>query len=371
MPSNIPLGDLRREYSNLHAEIEAAIERVLRQGWFILGEEVQAFEIEWAAYCGVAYAVGVGNGTDAINLTLRAAGVGPGDEVVVPALASAFDALGVSLSGATPVFADVDPIHYTLDPAAFEAAITPHTAAVMPVHLYGCPAEMETLTAIARSRGLFVLEDANQAQGARYHGRHTGGLGNAATFSFYPSKNLGAYGDAGAVVTDDADLAAKVRLLRQGGQRTAHRHEMLGTNSRLDEIQAAILRTKLPYLDAWNERRRTLAARYAAGLRGIEGILLPSTPQDVVPVYYLYVMRTPLRDSLHEYLAGAGVNTGIHYPLGLRRQAAFAHLGYAEGAFPNAEKAAAEVLSLPVFPQLSDREAAQVARMVRFFFAMR
>jgi dTDP-4-amino-4,6-dideoxygalactose transaminase len=371
MPSPIPLGDLRREYGRIRAEIDEAIEQVLRRGWFILGEELVAFEAEWAAYCGVAHAVGVGNGTDAIHLALRAAGIGPGDEVVVPALTATFTALAVSMAGATPVFADVDLARYSLDPAALEAAITPRTAAVIPVHLYGCPADMAPIVEIARRHNLLVLEDAAQAHGARYEGARAGGLGDVAAFSFYPTKNLGAYGDAGAIVTDDADLAHRARMLRHGGQQRIYQHEVLGTNSRLDEIQAAILRAKLPHLDAWNARRRALAARYDAGLRDSDGLTLPPTPQGVEPVYHLYVVRTPLRDALRDYLAGAGVSSGVHYPTGVHLQGAYAHLGYEPGSCPNAETAAAQVLSLPVFPQLSAREVEQVVRLVRFFFAVR
>jgi dTDP-3-amino-3,4,6-trideoxy-alpha-D-glucose transaminase len=344
---------------------------VLRRGWFILGEEVEAFEAEWAGYCGVAHAVGVGNGTDAIQLALRAAGIVPGDEVVVPALTATFTALAVSMAGATPVFVDIDPERYSLDPAAFEAAITPRTAAVIPVHLYGCPADMEPILEIARRHDLFVLEDAAQAHGAHYRGTRAGGLGDAAAFSFYPSKNLGAYGDAGAITTDDAVWAEKARMLRHGGQRRTYQHELLGTNSRLDEIQAAILRTKLPHLDAWNEQRRGLAARYDAGLGDLDDLRLPTVPEDADHVYHLYVVRTHLRDALHDYLSGAGVTTGVHYPQGVHRQKAYAHLGYEGGSCPNAEAAAAEILSLPVFPQLSSHEVEQVTSLIRFFFAMR
>jgi dTDP-4-amino-4,6-dideoxygalactose transaminase len=371
MPSPIPLADLRREYHRIRSDIDEAIERVLNRGWFILGQEGEAFEAEWSAYCGAAQAVGVGNGTDAIHLALRAAGIGAGDEVVVPALTAAFSALAVSMAGATPVFADVDPQRYTLDPAAFEAAITPRTAAVLPVHLYGCPADMAPIVEIARRHNLLVLEDAAQAHGARYQGRRVGGLGDVAAFSFYPSKNLGAYGDAGALVTDDAELAARARMLRHGGQRRTYEHELLGTNSRLDEIQAAILRVKLLHLDAWNDQRRSLAARYNAGLAELDQLTLPVAPSDVEHVYHLYVVRCPTRNALRDYLAGAGVNSSVHYPHGVHRQEAYAHLGYEPGSCPNAERAAAEVLSLPLFPQLSDREAEKAIRLIRFFFAIR
>jgi dTDP-4-amino-4,6-dideoxygalactose transaminase len=371
MSTNIPLGDLRREYARIRSGIDAAVARVLQRGWFILGEEGEAFEAEWAAYCGVSHAVGVGNGTDAIQLALRAAGIGPGDEVVVPALTAAFTALAVSMVGATPVFADVDPDSLTLAPAAFEAAIRPSTAAVIPVHLYGCPAEMESIVQIARKHNLLVLEDAAQAHGARYRGRRAGGLGDVAAFSFYPTKNLGAYGDAGALVTDDPALAEKARMLRHGGQRRTYEHEFLGVNSRLDEIQAAILRAKLQHLDAWSERRRSLAACYSAGLRDTAELALPITPDGAEHVFHLYVVRTGLRDALRDYLAGTGITTGVHYPRGVHLQPAYASLGIKEGAFPNAEAAAREILSLPIFPQLSYFEVDQVVRMVRIFFAMR
>jgi len=371
MSATIPMGDLRREYAHLRPEIDQAIERVLRRGWFILGEEGEAFEVEWAAYCGVAHAVGTGNGTDAIHLALRAAGIGPGDEVIVPALTATFTALAVSMAGATPVFVDVDSERCTLDPAALEATITPRTAAVVPVHLYGCPADMDPIVAIARQHNLLVLEDAAQAHGARYQGTRTGGLGDVAAFSFYPSKNLGAYGDAGAIVTNDAALAEKARMLRHGGQRRTYQHELLGTNSRLDEIQAAILRAKLLHLNAWNERRRILAACYDAGLRDSDHLVLPKAPADVEHVYHLYVVRTPLRDALRDYLDGAGVATGIHYPQAVHLQEAYAHLGYERGSCPNAETITAEILSLPIFPQLSEPEVEQVTRLVRIFFAVR
>ncbi|MFN2183147.1 MAG: DegT/DnrJ/EryC1/StrS family aminotransferase, partial [Anaerolineae bacterium] len=335
------------------------------------GEEGEAFEAEWAEYCHVSHAVGVGNGTDAIQIALRAAGIGPGDEVVVPALTAAFTALAVSMAGSQPVFADIDPRHYTLDPEAFEAAITPRTAAVIPVHLYGCPADMDRIVEVARRHNLLVLEDAAQAHGARYKGQHAGGLGDVAAFSFYPSKNLGAYGDAGAIVTDDAALAEKARMLRHGGQRGTFEHALLGTNSRLDEIQAAILRVKLAHLDNWNERRRSLAARYEAALSDRAELILPAVPQEAEHVFHLYVVRTPLRDRLRSYLDGTNVQTGVHYPKAVYMQPAYASLGYEKGACPHAEAAAREILSLPLFPQLSNHEQEQVIRLVRFFFAMR
>jgi dTDP-3-amino-3,4,6-trideoxy-alpha-D-glucose transaminase len=359
------LGDLKREYDALQGEIDEALARVLRHGWFILGREGEAFEAEWAAYCQVAQAVGVGNGTDALQLALQAVGVGPGDEVIVPALTAAFTAMAVSAAGATPVFADVDPGRYTLNPAAFEAAISPRTAAVIPVHLYGCPAEMEAIVAIARRHNLFVLEDAAQAHGTRYRGRRAGGLGDAAAFSFYPSKNLGAYGDAGAITTGDAALADKARMMRHGGQRQTYEHQIVGTNSRLDEIQAAILRVKLGHLEAWNGRRRALAARYQAGLEDCPGLILPAVPPEVEHVFHLYVVRTARRDELQHYLAERGVGAGIHYPLTVNCQPAYAGQ---PGTCPQAEAAAAQILSLPLFPYLDDDEVDRVVALVRSFF---
>lgn len=371
MAPTIPLGDLKREYAQIRAEIDGAIERVLRRGWFVLGEEVEAFEIEWAAYCGAAHAVGVGNGTDAIEIVLRAAGIGRGDEVIVPALTAAFTALAVSAAGATPVFADVDPARYTLDPAAFEAAITPRTQAVLPVHLYGCPADMTAIGDIARRYHLLVIEDAAQAHGATYGGRRAGTLGDVAIFSFYPSKNLGAYGDGGAIVSNDASLAAKARLLRHGGQRVTYEHELAGVNSRLDEIQAAILRAKLPHLEAWNARRQALAARYGTALAGSGDLVLPSTPPDTTHVFHLYAVRSKAREALRDYLAGAGVGTGTHYPKAVPLQPAFAGQSPAPGTWPHAEAIAGDILSLPMFPQLEDGEVRQIANLMRIFFAVR
>lgn len=371
MPSRIPLVNLQREYARIRSEIDRAVHRVLRQGRFVLGGEAKAFEDEWAAYCGVPHAVGVGNGSDALQIALRAAGIGPGDEVVVPALSSAFTAMAVSMTGATPVFADVDALRLTLDPGALEAAITPHTKAVIAVHLYGSPADMDPIVQIARNHGLLVLEDASQAHGAPYHDRRTGSLGDVATFGFYPTMNLGAYGDAGALVTGDGDLADKARMLRNGGRRALGEHEMIGTNSRLDEMQAAILRTKLAHLEAWNQHRRTLAARYEKGLSDIPDLLLPAHADEAQPVYYLYVVRTFLRDALREYLAGAGVGSGTHYRRPLHLEEAFAPLGYGPGTCPNAEKAAETVLSLPLYSCLSLNEVDQVVRLIRIFFAMR
>jgi dTDP-4-amino-4,6-dideoxygalactose transaminase len=262
----------------------------------------------------------------------------------------------------------VDARRYTLDPGSFEAAITPRTAAVIPVHLYGCPADMQAILRISRQHHLFVLEDGAQAHGARYESRRVGGLGDAAAFSFYPSKNLGAYGDAGAVTTGDVALAEKVQMLRHGGQRRTYEHEVVGVNSRLDEIQAAILRTKLVHLDQWNKRRQSLAADYDAALSDCEAVTLPLQPPDAEHVFHLYALRTHRRDDLQRHLAAVGVQTGVHYPRPVHLQPAYAHLGYKAGSCPNAEAAVGELLSLPLFPQLECGEQDQVIRGIRSFF---
>lgn len=378
MSTPIPLVDLRREYSRIRSEIDEAIARVLRRGWFVLGEETEAFEREWAEFCGASYAVGVSNGSDAIQLALWAAGLGPGDEVILPALGGAFTALAVSIAGAQPVFVDVDPQRTTLDPEAFEAAITPHTAAVIVVHLYGCPTDMAPILETARRHGLFVLEDGSQAHGARYQASRVGNLGDVAAFSFYPSNNLGAYGDAGAVTTNDAVLAEKVRVLRHGGQHPVGELESsigpgarpLGVSSRMDDMQAAILRTKLCHLSDWNKRRRSIAARYQAGLGSTDAVILPSIPEDVELAPHRYLVRTPLRDKLREYLTGAGISTGVHAIRGARIEEAYASLGYEPASCPNAERTAAEAVLLPIFPQLSSAEVEQVLRLIRIFFAI-
>ncbi|MGC9332984.1 MAG: DegT/DnrJ/EryC1/StrS family aminotransferase [Anaerolineae bacterium] len=378
MSTPIPLIDLRREYARIRSEIDEAITRVLRRGWFVLGEETEAFEREWADFCGTSYAVGVSSGSDAIQLALWAAGIGPGDEVILPALGGAFTALAVSIAGAQPVFVDVDPERNTLDPQAFEAAITPKTGAVVAVHLYGCPADMAPILDIARQHTLLVLEDGSQAHGARYQASRVGNLGDAAAFSFYPSNNLGAYGDAGAVTTNDAALADRLRVLRYGGQHpvsgpgrsTALGARQLGISSRMDDIQAAILRTKLCHLSAWNGRRRGIAARYQAGLAATDAVTLPSTPEEVELAPHRYLVRTSLRDTLREYLTGAGISTGVHTIRGARIEDAYAGLGYELGSCPNAERIAAEGALLPIFPQISSAEVEQIVRLTRIFFAM-
>ncbi len=363
MSALVPFGDLRRTYARHRPEFDRAIHRVLERGWFVLGEELAAFEEEFAGVCEAGHAVGVGNGTEAIQLALMAAGIGPGDEVITTPLTAAFTALAISAAGATPVFADIDPHTATLDPAAVEAAITTRTAAIVPVHLYGQPAEMDALRGIADRHHLFLLEDAAQAHGARYNDRSVGTLGHAAAFSFYPSKNLGAFGDGGAVVTDNAALAERLRMLRNGGQRSRYDHALRGINSRLDELQAAILRVRLRHLPEETERRRAIAHRYLDGLAGT-GLILPVEAPYAYHIYHLFVIRAPERDELATALREHGIGTGVHYPTPLHLQEAYRELGGHPGDFPVAERWAREVLSLPLYPELIDEEAERVTLAV-------
>jgi dTDP-4-amino-4,6-dideoxygalactose transaminase len=359
----IPLVDLHCQLAAIRPEIEAAVTRVLERGWFILGEEVVAFEQEFATYCGVRYAIGVGSGTEALHLALRAVGVGPGDEVITVANAGVPGVVAIEVAGGRPVFVDVYPATMNLDPARLSAAISPRSRAILPVHLYGRPADMDPIMEIARRHDLAVVEDCAQAHGASYRGRKVGSLGHVACFSFYPTKNLGAYGDGGAVVTDDPALADRLRLLRQYGWREQYRSEVRGVNSRLDELQAAILRVKLRHLDAWNARRRALAARYRELLAGSD-LVLPAELPDGVHVYHLFIVQTPQRDELRDHLRRAGIGTGIHYPIPAHLQAAYRDLGGQPGQLPVTERLAREVLSLPLFPELTDAEVEQVVEAI-------
>lgn len=348
----VPFLDLHAAYLELKPEIDAAIARVLDSGWYILGPEVEAFEAEYAAYCEAEHAIGVANGLDALHLALLAMGVGPGDEVIVPSNTYIATWLAVSQCGATPV--PVEPVEatYNIDPARIEAAITPATRVILPVHLYGQPADLDPILAIARKHGLRVLEDAAQAHGARYKGRRIGAHGDAVAWSFYPGKNLGALGDGGAVTTNDPELADRIRVLRNYGSRVKYVNEVKGFNSRLDPIQAAVLRVKLRVLDAWNARRRGIAQRYLEGLAG-SGLVLPRVPEWAEPVWHLFVVRHPERDALVQRLNEAGVGTLIHYPVPPHLQAAYAEMGLGVGAFPVAERMAGEVVSLPMGGQMA------------------
>jgi dTDP-4-amino-4,6-dideoxygalactose transaminase len=364
----VPLIDLVAQYRELRERILPAMERVMAAGDFILGEEVERFEAAFAAHCGVRHCVGVASGTDALLLGLRALGVQPGDEVVVPANTFVATALAVSHAGAVPVFGDVCEDDHCLDPAALEAALTPRTRAVIPVHLYGQPARMDEILAIAARHGLRVLEDACQAHGARYRGAPAGSLGHAAAFSFYPGKNLGAYGDGGAVVTDDPCVADCLRLDRQYGQRVKYVHDTIGHNSRLDTLQAAVLRIKLEELDGWNARRRTLADAYAEALAGT-GLGLPEARPEVEHVRHLYVVRTPDRDALLARLHDRGIGAGIHYPVPVHLQAPYRGARTVPEAAPVATRLAGEILSLPLYPEMETAQVERVAREVRAFSA--
>jgi dTDP-4-amino-4,6-dideoxygalactose transaminase len=360
----VPFVDFAAHLRAIRPEVDAAVARVLDSGWFILGPEGEAFERELAALLGAKDAVGVANGTEALQLGLLALGVGPGDEVVTSPLSAAFTVLAILAAGARPVFADLDPLTLNVSPEAVERALSPRTKAIVPVHLYGHPADMDPILALARARGIAVLEDACQAIGALYAGRPVGTLGGTGALSFYPTKNLGALGDGGALLVSDPKVAATLRRLRNGGQSDRYRHEVPGFNSRLDEIQAAILRVGLAHLASWTERRRALAAIYLDELRGA-AIGLPEEQPYAKAVYHLFVIRLPRRDALQAALMERGISTLIHFPIPLHLQPAFASLGGRPGDFPVAEAAARDILSLPLYPALSDAQALSVARTVR------
>ena len=347
------------------AAIQEAISRVVNRGWFILGPEVEAFEAEFAAASGGGHAISVGNGTDALALTLRAMGIGPGDEVITAPMSAAFSALAILMAGATPVFADIDPDRLTLDPGAVAAAVTSRTQAIMPVHLYGQPADMTAIAGVAARHGLAILEDACQAHFATCAGQAVGRFGAAAAFSFYPTKNLGALGDGGGIVTQDASLAARLRRIRNGGQTAKYEHSEFGVNSRLDEMQAAILRARLPHMPGWTARRRTLAAAYRTSLAHAPVTVPPEC--DPGHVYHLFPILTPERDAFQKHLADRGVGTLVHYPIALTDQPALA--AYATSPCPVAQRVAREVCSLPLHPQLSDADLSFVADSVLSFGA--
>jgi len=363
----VAFGALAEDYRGKRAAIDAAVARVLASGWFILGEEVRRFEEDFAAFLGVGHVVGCANGTEAVALALAAAGARPGDEVVIPANTCTATLAGARMAGAKPVLADADPETLTLDTALAARAATPATRFILPVHLYGGVADLEGLGALAARRGAHVVEDCAQSHGATWKGKATGGFGRAAAFSFYPSKNLGAYGDGGAVATNDAGVAALLRELRQYGWKKRDHADTEGWNSRLDEIQAAILRAKLPYLERENARRREIADRYDAALADLPLVRLAARPGSV-PARHLYPVRFAGRDALREHLAGRGIETGIHYPVPLHLHPAYAFLGHRRGDFPVAEAACDTVVSLPLHAALSDAEVETVVAGVRSFF---
>jgi len=358
--SSVPFVDLKAQYQSIKDEIDAAVARVIQNTSFILGPEVEAFEQAFAEYVGARFCLGLNSGTAALHLALLAGGIGAGDEVIVPANSFFATAEAVSLVGATPVFVDADPMSYTIDIAKIEKAITGRTRAIIPVHLYGQSADLDPIFEIARRRNLLVVEDAAQAHGAQYKGRRVGALGDVGCFSFYPGKNLGAYGEGGAVVTNDERLAHRVRLLRDHGSEKKYRHEIVGYNFRLEGIQGAVLNVKLRHLDRWNELRRQHAARYTELLKGTN-LTLPLEMDYARHVYHVYVIQTEARDDLQRKLADAGIQTGIHYPIPIHLQPAYSSLGHKQGDFPESERQSNRVLSLPMFAELTDEQIHTVA----------
>lgn len=365
--------DLAAQLDAIEAEVSDAMMKLLRHTDFILGVDVTRFEQEFAEYCDTTYAIGVDSGTSALELILRAYGIGPGDEVITAANTFIATALAISYTGALPVLTDIDPRTFALDPNRVADAVTARTKAIIPVHLYGHPAEMDAISTIAERHNLVVIEDACQAHGARYNGKRVGSWGDAAAFSFYPAKNLGAFGDGGMIVTDDATIASTIRMMRNYGQSEKYHHQLQGYNHRLDTLQAAILRTKLPYLDGWNRARRTHAQQYDQLLAAMPLHLPPTAGQvgesNVEPVYHLYVVRTNMRDALRTYLQEHGIETGIHYPIPIHLQPAYHALGYQPGTFPITEEYAKEILSLPMYPELDAASITYVADTIGEFVA--
>jgi dTDP-4-amino-4,6-dideoxygalactose transaminase len=361
--SSVPFVDLKAQYQTIKHEVDAAIARVIERTTFILGPEVKAFESAFAEYLGARFCVAVNSGTAAIQLALMAGGVSAGDEVIVPAFSFFATAEAVSVLGATPVFVDIDPVSYTLDPEGVEKAITSRTKAVIPVHLYGQPADLDPIFALAERHNLMVVEDAAQAHGAKYKGRNVGALGQAGCFSFYPSKNLGAYGEGGAVVTNDEGLARQLRLLRDHGSTSKYAHKLVGYNYRMEEIQAAVLNVKLPHLDGWNNLRRKHATYYGDILRETR-LVLPTEMSYAHHVYHVYAIQSDRRDELQSELTSAGIQTGVHYPIPIHLQEAYASLGYKVGDLPVTERLCERVLSLPMFAELTEEQQSSIARLI-------
>jgi dTDP-4-amino-4,6-dideoxygalactose transaminase len=360
----IPLVDLKAQYRALKPEIDQAIQRVLDNAQFILGPAVSSFEQDFAAFCHSADAIGVNSGTSALHLALLAAGVRPGDEVITVPFTFVATVAAIEYAQARPVFVDIEPTYFTMDPAKIERAVTPRTKAIVPVHLYGQPADMDAIRDVADRHRLIVIEDACQSHGSEYKGRRCGSMGLLGCFSFYPGKNLGAYGEGGAIVTSDPALATKVRLLRSWGEEVRYEHKHRGFNYRMDGVQGAVLGVKLKYLEAWTEARRSHAAEYTRRLTGTAASAPTERPASR-HVYHQYVVRVPERDAWRAALTEAGVQTGVHYPIPVHLQPAYADLGYSSGDFPIAEQAAAEVLSLPMFPEMTDQQIESIATVFR------
>lgn len=366
---DVPFGDLKLNYRSYHECIDSALRRVLQSGWFILGNEVQAFEREFAAYCGVRYAVGVGSGTEALHLALLACGIKPEDEIITVANTAVPTISAVSFAGGVPVLVDIDEASYTMDPDKVEGRITNRTKVILPVHLYGQCADMERISALAKKYGLSLIEDCAQAHGALYHGKPAGSIGDVGCFSFYPTKNLGAYGDGGMVVTQRADIYERIRELRNYGQQERYLHVMKGFNSRLDEIQAAVLREKLPRLKAWNEKRREIASRYEDAFQELPWLVRPREIEGRYHVFHLYVIRVPSRQSFQDYLLKRGVSTVIHYPLPIHRQPAYSECLDQGKYLAVTEMVTREIVSLPLFPELSENQVSHVIDAVRSWHA--
>jgi dTDP-4-amino-4,6-dideoxygalactose transaminase len=364
---NIPAEDLTRQYQQIKWEIAAAIDRVLPSGKYTLGPIVEEFEKEFAKYCGVKHCISISNGTEALHLALKAWGIGTGDEVITQANTYAATAFAISYCGAKPVFVDIEPAFFNMDIGKIEALITNRTKAIIPVHLYGQPVDMDPLMIVAKKHGIKVLEDGAHAQGAYYKGRRTGSLGDAAAISFYPSKNLGAYGDAGCIVTNDSDFDHQVRVLRYMGQEVKHTHQIIGFQQRCDPIQAAILGVKLRYLDIWNEKRRHVARKYNELLSDLP-IELPKEAEFAKHVYYMYTIRTEKRDALMDYLTAHGIGSQLIYATPVPMQPCYKELGYKDADIPIAAKYAKELLCLPVFPELSDEEIGIISNTIHQFF---
>lgn len=363
----IPFVDLKAQLSPIRGDVMASIERVVSKCNFVMGEELAQFESEFAKFSGAQYAVGVSSGLDAIHLAVRALGIGPGDEVIVPAHTFIASALGVTMAGATPVFVDVNE-DFLMDVNALERVITPKTKAILPVHLYGQMVDLEPVINLATKRGLAVIEDAAQAHGARKGARRAGAVGQLGCFSFYPGKNLGCYGDGGAVTTNSRELRDKLEALRNYGSTQKYHHPVIGFNCRLDTIQAAILSVKLPRLEGYNAARFQVASWYQDALRGLGDLILPEMPGEGRHVFHLYVVRTKKRDALLRYLQEHGVGAGIHYPVPMHLHGAYAHLGYRVGDFPVSERICSEILSLPIFPELTRDQVGTISKLVQDFF---
>lgn len=366
---NIPLVDLRAQYDPLKDEIISGIEKIFESMHLFLGENVQGLEKEFAEYCGARYGIGVSDGTNALHIILRAMGIGPGDEVITVSHTFIATVEAIVLAGATPVFVDIDPDTYLMNVSQVEARITPHTRAILPVHLYGQTVDMDPILDIAARHGLRVIEDAAQAHGAAYKGRRAGSLGDAAGFSFYYSKNLGAYGEGGFITTNDPDLYRKMRMIRDHGSERRYYHDLIGLNARLDEIQALALRVKLPHLEEWNEKRRQHAGQYQEQLAGLP-VKTPVVCPDNQPVYHMYVIRTAQRDALQVYLKERGVGTGIHYPVPAHMQKSLEFLGYMPGDLPVTERIVGGILSLPMYAELTEKQIAYTAEAIREFMAI-